>query len=45
MDGQALTRADLDTIQKGISTWDARAKALSANSSGRRRNRSVAPTW
>lgn len=45
IDGQALTRADLDIIQKGIAIWDARTKALDASNKGRRRDRTVAPTW
>jgi len=45
IDGQMLQRADLDLIQKGVSTWDARVKALSATESGRPRHRSVMPRW
>jgi hypothetical protein len=41
MDGRVLTRANLDMVQRGISTWDARVKSLSGSSSGRGRMRTV----
>jgi len=43
IDGQALTRANLEQIQTGINTWDARVKALTASASGRARARTVRP--
>lgn len=39
--GRRLTRADLAQIQTGITTWDARVKALSNRASGRRRTRTI----
>lgn len=39
--GRRLTRADLETIQLGISTWNARVVSLSSGLSGRGRARSV----
>lgn len=41
IDGQELTRANLEAIQSGVATWDARVKNLSALSSGRGRMRTV----
>ena len=41
IDGQELTRANLDAVQAGITTWDARVKSLSAASSRRGRMRTV----
>lgn len=41
IDGQELTRANLDAVQAGITTWDARVKSLSAASSSRGRMRTV----
>ncbi len=34
IDGQALTRANLELIQAGITSWDARVKSLSRSASG-----------
>lgn len=45
IDGQALTRANLEQIQIGIKTWDDRVKNLSNASSGRGRSRVVRPGW
>lgn len=45
IDGQTLTLANLDVIQRGIDTWDKRVKTLSAAASGRGRARTVAPGW
>lgn len=39
--GKKLTRADLEFIQLGITTWDARVKTLSVAASGRSRARTV----
>lgn len=41
--GRRLTRADLESIQAGITTWDKRVKELSSRASGVRRSRTVAP--
>lgn len=43
--GRALQRADLEAIQKGIETWDARVKELSAKSRGRSRAIAPRPNW
>ncbi len=43
IDGQSLTRADLDKVQRGVSLWDQRVKTLSAKASGRCRMRTVSP--
>lgn len=43
IDGQSLTRADLDKVQRGVSLWDQRVKTLSAKASGRSRMRTVSP--
>lgn len=43
IDGQALTRANLEMVQKGVSLWDARVKQLSGAASGRGRMRTVSP--
>jgi hypothetical protein len=45
IDGQALWRAQIQFVQTGIALWDARVKALSNNSAGRGRARTVAPGW
>ena len=45
IDGEALTRADLASIQAGIAIWDKRAKELSLAASGRGRSRTVRPGW
>lgn len=45
IDGQALTRANLEMVQKGVTLWDARVKNLSAASSGTGRAVNVAPRW
>ena len=39
--GRMLTRANLAEIQQGITTWDARVKALSVTARGRSRARTV----
>lgn len=41
IDGQALTRAQLDMVQRGVALWDARVKQLSSSSAGRGRMRTV----
>ena len=43
IDGETLTRANLDLVQRGIATWDQRVKALSTGASGRGRMRTIAP--
>lgn len=45
IDGQSLTRANLEQIQAGIDAWDKRVKALSNSGSGIGRSRTVAPSW
>ena len=39
--GRKLTRANLDTIQAGITTWDGRVKQLSLSTSARGRARTI----
>jgi hypothetical protein len=39
--GRKLTRADLATIQSGITTWDARVKQFSARASRTGRTRTI----
>lgn len=39
--GRKLTRADLDSIQKGIDLWNSRVVTLSNQASGRSRARTV----
>ena len=39
--GRKLTRADLDSIQKGIETWNARVITLGNQAQGRSRSRTV----
>lgn len=39
--GRKLTRADLATIQAGITTWDTRVKQLSARASRTGRTRTI----
>ena len=39
--GRKLTRADLEMIQKGVETWNARVINLSNQASGRSRARTV----
>lgn len=43
IDGQALTRANLEFVQRGVELWDGRVKQLSAKSTGRGRMRTVSP--
>ncbi len=45
IDGETLTRANLDLIQRGIDAWDRRVKALSSAASGRGRSVTVAAGW
>jgi hypothetical protein len=45
IDGESLTRANLEQIQEGISAWDARVKQLAGTSSGLGRARTVRPGW
>lgn len=39
--GRKLSRADLDSIQTGIKTWNARVMTLSNQAQGRSRSRTV----
>jgi len=39
--GRKLTRADLDSIQRGIATWNSRVINLTNRASGRTRSRTV----
>lgn len=39
--GRKLTRADLDSIQKGIESWNARVGTLGNKAQGRSRSRTV----
>lgn len=41
--GRRMTRADLETIQAGITAWDARVKQLSRSASGRGRHVTMVP--
>lgn len=43
IDGQALTRANLVDVQKGVELWNGRVRELSARASGRGRMRNVSP--
>lgn len=43
IDGQALTRANLDAVQKGIDVWNARVRELDGRANGRGRSLTVAP--
>jgi len=43
IDGQTLTRANLDVVQRGVTLWDARVKQLAMAASGRGRMRTIAP--
>ena len=43
INGRKLDRADLEAIQRGISTWNARVVSLSAGAAGRSRARTVVP--
>jgi hypothetical protein len=43
IDGEALTRADLENVQKGVEMWNSRVRTLSASASGRGRMRNVSP--
>ena len=45
IDGESLTRANLDLIQRGIDSWNKRVQNLSAAAAGRGRARTVAPGW
>lgn len=45
IDGQALTRANLEFVQKGIDTWNNRVRTLSERSSGRGRSVTPHPGW
>lgn len=45
IDGETLTRANLDSIQRGIDAWNKSVQNLSAASQGRGRARTVAPGW
>ena len=39
--GRKLTRADLDSIQKGVTLWNSRVTSLTNQSQGRSRARTV----
>lgn len=41
--GRKLTRADLETIQAGITSWDARVKQLARSATGRGRFITMVP--
>ena len=41
--GRTMRRADLEQIHIGITTWDARVKALSSSAQGRTRARTIVP--
>jgi hypothetical protein len=43
IDGQALTRANLESVQAGVTLWNERVRALDAKSTGRGRMRTIAP--
>lgn len=43
INGRKLTRADLDSIQAGITAWNSRIVSLSAGLGGRGRARTVVP--
>lgn len=45
IDGETLTRANLDLIQRGIDAWDRRVKTLSGAAGGLGRVRTVRPGW
>lgn len=45
IDGQSLTRANLEQIQAGIDAWNKRVQELSARASGTGRSRTVCPNW
>ena len=45
IDGQSLTRANLEQIQAGIDAWDRRVKQLTTTSSGTGRARVISPSW
>jgi len=45
IDGETLTRANLDAIQRGIDAWDRRVKALANAAFGRGRSRAISPSW
>lgn len=45
IDGEALTRANLEAIQKGIDRWDSKVKELSARASGTSRSRRMSAAW
>lgn len=45
IDGQSLTRANLEQIQTGIDAWNKRVQELSARAGGTGRSRTVAPNW
>jgi hypothetical protein len=44
INGRKLTRADLEGIQLGISTWNARVVSLSVGAAGRSRARTIVPS-
>lgn len=45
IDGQSLTRANLDGVQAGIKIWNARVQELTDKATGRGRARTVSPSW
>lgn len=45
IDGETLTRANLDAIQRGIDSWNRRVIDLANAASGRGRVRVVSPRW
>lgn len=45
IDGERLTRANLEAVQRGVDLWNKRVQALTQSAAGRGRARTVAPSW
>lgn len=45
IDGEKLTRANLESVQAGIDVWSKRVQEATNAASGRGRSRVVAPGW
>lgn len=43
IDGQELTRANLEFVQRGVELWNQRVRQLTGTAAGRGRMRTVAP--
>jgi predicted DNA-binding transcriptional regulator YafY len=43
LDGNTMTRANLDTVQKGITLWNDRVIELTTSGQGRGRMRTISP--